>query len=88
MYRNYEQIVLWVREAAIMANWRFDNDTRITDWRELDGKLLDHLRGLVALPTLASTSLHSVFEEIDQGGAAKLVRRELAKQDAHYSDGT
>jgi hypothetical protein len=88
MYRHYESIVRWVVQAERMANWRFDNDSRIGEWRREDDKLLDHLRALVALPHFASTSLQLAFKELDDGGTVKYFRRELEKRDARYSDGT
>lgn len=80
MYRKYELIVRWIWEAGDMVKW-YGPPHILKEWREADDKFLDQLRALVNLPTLDAPALRGAFKQFDEGGVAKIMRKNLAEQE-------
>ena len=80
MYEKYELIVRWIWETGEMVEW-YGPPHVLKEWREADDKLLDHLRGLVNLPNLNAPALRGAFKKLDEGGIAKIMRKNLAAQE-------
>lgn len=79
-YRKYELLVGWLWHGGITIDLAAITDTQdFRDWQVADDKLLDHLRALIANPTLELPTLTVAFREIEEGGVAKLVRRNLSR---------
>lgn len=77
-YRDYELLVKWIWHGGTRINLAAITDSQgFHDWQAADDKLLDHLRALIANPTLKLPNLSTTFREIEEGGAAKLVRLNL-----------
>ena len=79
-YRDYELLVKWIWHGGTTINLAAITDSQgFHDWQAADDKLLDHLRALIANPTLELPNLSKAFREIEEGGVAKLVRLNLQK---------
>jgi hypothetical protein len=77
-YRAYEFLVKWIWHGGMKINLATITDSQdFHDWQAADDKLLDHLRALIANPTLKLPNLSTAFREIEEGGVAKLVRLNL-----------
>ena len=77
-YRHYELVVKWLWHGGTTINLAAIVDSQdFRDWQAADDKLLDHLRALIAHPTLELPNLSTAFREIEEGGVAKLVRLNL-----------
>lgn len=78
-YRAYEFMVSWfwrggenIDMSLLVSSQQFE------EWRMADEKMLGHLRELVASPSLTVPLLSEAFRAIEDGGAAKQVRRNLS----------
>jgi hypothetical protein len=77
-YRAYELLVKWIWHGGMTINLAAITDSQgFHDWQAADDKLLDHLRALIANPTLKLPNVSTAFREIEEGGVAKLVRLNL-----------
>ena len=80
MYEKYELIVRWIWETGNMVRWTGPPHL-VEEWRRVDDKCTDHLRALVNLPTLDAPALRATFKKVDEGGVAKIMRKNLAAQE-------
>lgn len=80
LYGLYEDLVRWIWRVGASVNLPFSDSQRFQEWQENDGKLLDHLREMVASPDFEGTRLATVNLEAENGAVRKQVRYELTRR--------
>lgn len=82
-YEQYEAMIRWVWFGGSEVNWPFSNPEdaerkRAKELIDIDGRMRDRLRELVARPDFANSELRQVFKRVEEGGSGKECRDRIA----------
>ena len=80
LYGLYEDLVRWIWQVGAEVGLPLSDSRRFQEWQENDGKLLDHMREMVALPDFEGTRLAAANLAAENGGVRQQVRYELARR--------